>query len=441
VSARLKVTVTICLLACMWALSACGSSSPAGSGVSGGSGGGKAGSSLTVAVAYPSPPAAELAKFTKQTGITVHWVNVGWDDLQTKIVAASQAHTYFADVTDVDWSKVGEYQKLGWFYPLNPYFPVSSLAPQVPQLHTFIGNGQLMGMLMDSSFMVTTMNTKDLHKAGITAMPATLSQYDADLQKLHSSSAAPHPLNVPFQAQEGLSTYWYETTAAFGGHILTAAGKPAFTSPSSPGYRALAWMVQAYKSGLVPAGNLNIADVSSLETNMAHNNTASSLSEYSGDVGTIYNVPSNSAVVNQVAYIPTPSVGGTGPNLSNPDGIGIPKSAHNFKGALEFIRWFDSPQQQALWAGADGSKGAIVSFPLPMRTDSMQILAKATHGKDGISELSKLLSKSQPVFQNGAPPWYSQFSNAVYTNIHSAAAGQQSVASAISAIAQAVQSP
>lgn len=438
-SARLKVTFTICLLAgCLGVLSACGSSSPAGSGVSAGSGGGTKGSSIIVAVAYPSPPPSELAKFTKQTGVSVKWVNVGWDDLQTKIVAASQAHTYFADVTDVDWSKVGEYQKLGWFYPLDQYFPVSSLSSQVPQLHTFMSNGQLMAMPMDSSFMVTTMNTKDLHKAGISTMPTTLAQYTADLQKLKSAGVA-HPLNIPFQAQEGLSTYWYETTAAFGGHILTAAGKPAFTSPSSPGYKALAWMVSAYKSGLVPPGNLNIADVSSLETNMAHNQTASSLSEYSGDVGTIYNVPSSSSVIDQVEYIPTPSVTGPGTNLSNPDGIGIPKTTKNFKGALEFVRWFDSPQQQATWAGADGPKNAIVSFPLPMRNDSMAMVAKATQGKDGIPEMSKLLSHSQPVFQNGAPPWYSQFSNAVYTNIHSAASGQESVASAISAIAQAVQ--
>ena len=44
------------------------------------------------------------------------------------------------------------------------------------------------------------------------------------------------------------------------------------------------------------------------------------------------------------------------------------------------------------------------------------------------------------VFPAGAPPWYPNFSNAVYTNLHSAAAGQESVASAISAIASEVNS-
>ena len=75
---------------------------------------GTSSSSITVAVAYPSPPKALLAEFTKQTGIKVTWVNIGWDDLQTKIAASMTANSYFADVADVDWSKVGEYEKTGW---------------------------------------------------------------------------------------------------------------------------------------------------------------------------------------------------------------------------------------------------------------------------------------------------------------------------------------
>ena len=397
------------------------------------------GGSITVAVAYPSPPPALLQQFTKQTGVKVRWVNVGWDDLQSKIVAASTAHSYFADVTDVDWSKTGEYYKLHWFYPLNRYFPISTLSGQMPQLSSFVDNGQLVGIPMDASFMVSTMNTKQFTHAGVTKAPTTIAQYTADLQKLKSSGVNPHPLNIPLQAQEGLSTYWYETTAAFGGHVLTAQHKAAFTSPSSPGYKALAWIVHAYKSGLVPPGNINMADVASLTSNMAHGMTASSLSEYSGDLATIYDIPSNSSVVGQVKYVSTPTASGApAPNLGNPDGVGIPRAAHNVAGAVAFIKWLDKPSNQALWAGANGGKDAITGFPLPAQKNATAILASSLHGKSGIGDLSQLLRHSQPVFQNGAPPWYSQFSNAVYTNVHAAAAGQESVKAAISAIAQVV---
>ncbi len=284
------------------------------------------------------------------------------------------------------------------------------------------------------------MNVPDFKRAGITTVPTTIAQYTADLERLKKSGVNPHPLDIPLQAQEGLSTYWYETTAAFGGRVLTAQHKPAFTSPNSAGYKALAWIVHAYKSGLVPPGNINEADVAALENVMAHGITASALSEYSGDVATIYNNPSTSSVVGKVRYIATPSIHGITTNLSNPDGVGIPRTAHNVAGAVAFIKWLDAAHNQALWAGAQGGKSAIVIFPLPAKNSAMSTLNASLHGKDGIGELTQLLKHSQPVFQNGAPAWYAQFSNAVSSNIHQAASGQESVRAAINAIAQVVNS-
>ena len=203
---------------------ACGSSSGSGTSASPSSP-----KSITVAVAYPAPPKALLAQFTKQTGIKVTWVNIGWDDLQTKIAAAMSANTYFADAADVDWSKVGEYQKTGWFYPLNKYFNVASLKADMPQLNTFVSNKELMGVPFDSSFLVTTVNTKDFAKAGVTTMPTTLAGFTTALQKVGKANNIASPLDIQFATAEGLSTCWYQMTAAFGGQVLTAQDTPAFT--------------------------------------------------------------------------------------------------------------------------------------------------------------------------------------------------------------------
>jgi multiple sugar transport system substrate-binding protein len=390
-------------------------------------------------VAFPSPPAAALRSFTRQTGITVHWVNVGWDDLQTKITASAAAKSYFADVTDVDWSKVGEYYDLKWFYPLNRYFSLPALEGQDPQISSFVDHGEIMGVPMDASFLVTTVNQADFHRAGITSNPTNFAQYAADLKRLQTTHVSAHPLDIPLSAQEGLSTYWYELTGAFGGHVLNSSYKPAFTSPSSPGYKALAWIVSAYKDGLIPPGNIDTADVAAIEGEMAHNQTASAFSEYSGDVATVYDVKSTSSVVGQVEYIPTPGLNGPGPNLSEPDGVGIPRTAANVKGAVEFIKWLDGVDNQAMWAGAKGGRDVIEGFPLPVSNASMELLTSSVKG-EGTSELAALLKHSAPVFPGGAPPWYAQFSNAVYTNIHGAAAGQESVPAAIAAIAQVANS-
>src|SRR5580693_8568963 len=416
---------------------ACGSSSSGSSAASGSSG---SSSSITVAVAYPAPPKALLAQFTAQTGIKVTWVNIGWDDLQTKIAAAAAANTYFADAADVDWSKVGEYQKTGWFYPLNSYFNVASLRADMPQLNTFVSDNELMGMPFDSSFLVTTVNTKDFAKAGITTMPATLAEFTADLHKVGQANGMASPLDIHLAAAEGLSTCWYQVTAAFGGQVLTAQDNPAFTSPSSPGYQAMTWMVNAYKSGLVAKGNINTTDYDGFTTEMAKNRVAATMCDYSGSLASIYNVPSSSSVVNQTAYEPTPGSTAAGMNVANPDGIGIPRNAKNVAGAVKFIQWFTNTENQAIWGGLKGASDVVSTFPMPARLSSFGLLAKA--GDIGqASELAAILkAHAKAPFPNGAPPWYAQFSNAVQTNIHEAAAGQESVQQAVTAIASEVQS-
>ncbi len=411
---------------------ACGSSSSAPSTTS------SASSSITVAVAYPAPPKALLDEFTKQTGIKVTWVNIGWDDLQTKIAAAASANTYFADAADVDWSKVGEYQRTGWFYPLNKYFDVASLRSDMPQLNTFISDNELMGMPFDSSFLVTTVNTKDFAKAGITTMPATLSAWTADLKKVGAANGMASPLDIHFATAEGLSTCWYQITSAFGGQVLTAQDSPAFTSPSSPGYQALAWMVNAYKSGLVPKANINETDYQGFTTEMARNRVAAEMCDYSGSVASIYNVPSTSSVVNDTEYIPTPGATGVGGNVANPDGIGIPKTAKNVAGAVKFIKWFTNTENQATWAGLQGAKDVVSTFPLPARLSSFNLMIKAGNIAQASQLATILKAHAKAPFPNGAPPWYVQFSAAVQTNIHEAAAGQETVQQAVSAIAAQV---
>jgi multiple sugar transport system substrate-binding protein len=399
-----------------------------------------AGQTITVAYASTPPPKNMLDQFKAQTGITVNWSNVGWDSLQTKITAAALAHAYLADVADVDWSRVGQYYRLKWFQPLNTYVDVSSLKRDVPQLSSFIDNGTLVGMPADSSFTVTTINMRDLRKAGVGTAPRTFAQYAADLKRLQSAHVAASPLDIPFAAAEGLSTYWYQMTAAFGGTMLDRSFHPLFTSSSSAGYRALAWMVDAYKSGLVPKANINMIDTQGMQSEMALGRVASVFSDYSGNVGSLYNVPGASKVIGDVQYVPTPGVNGPAPNLGNPDGLGIPAGAHNPGAAATFIRWFTDPTNQARWAGLDGSKNVIVGFPLPMRLSSFQMLTKAGKLDQGALLTDLLARHAQAAFPYGIPPWYTRFSAAVNTNIHSAAIGAESVSSAINAIAGTVNS-
>ena len=107
----------------------------------------------------------------------------------------------------------------------------------------------------------------------------------------------------------------------------------------------MTWMVNAYKSGLVPKGNINTTDYHGL-----HHRDG----EEPGRRGAVrllrqrrvhlQRAESSSSVVNQTEYIPTPGAAGVGTNVANPDGIGIPKTAKNVAGAVKFIKWFTKPR-------------------------------------------------------------------------------------------------
>ncbi len=421
------------LVAALAALALVAAGCGGGSGSSGGSSKTR-GVTITVALASDAPPKAVLGEFTKQTGIKVKWVNIDWDSLQTKISAAATAKTYFADATDVDWSRVGQLGKLGWFFPMDSYLDTKAMAADVPQLASFTSDGHVVGIPYDASFMVTTVNTEMFTKAGVNAAPQTMDDYTAALQKIKDKGVVKYPLNIPFAAAEGLSTYWYEATGAFGGTVLDKAGKPQFSEPSSAGYQAAKWMVDAIKNGLVPPGNINVSDSQGQQTLMAKGQVASTFSDYSGTVGTLYNVPDSSSVVGKVAYISTPGATGPAANLSNPDGIGIPKQAKYPEAAAKFIKWFTDPKQQIDFSGVNGPEKAFPSYPIPSHLSAVQVLTEK--GKlIGGDVLGPMLKGSKPVFEGGAPPWYPKFSNAVYTNLHAAATGSTSIDAAIKNIA------
>jgi multiple sugar transport system substrate-binding protein len=413
-------------------LAACG-----GSGAGGGSTAASTattGVTITVALASDAPPKASLDAFTKSTGITVKWTNIDWDSLQTKITAAATAKTYFADATDVDWSRVGQLDKLNAFYPMNDYVDTKALAADMPQLTSFTTRGHVVGIPYDASFDVTTINKKMFDQAGV-GRPKTMAEYTDALRQIQSKGVVQHPLDIPFAAAEGLSTYWYQATGAFGGTVLDAKGKPQFGDSQSPGYKAAQWMVDAFKSGLVPPGNINVTDSQGQQTLMAKGQVASIFGDYSGTVGSLYDIPTSSKVVHQVTYLPTPGVNGPGPNNSNPDGIGIPRAAKYPKAAAKFIEWFTSPENQADFAGLNGPEKALPAYALPSHVSVVDQLASKGKliGGDQLGDM--LRNSSRPIFEGGAPSWYPQFSRAVYTNLHSAAAGSQSVDAAVKAIA------
>ena len=92
---------------------------------------------------------------------------------------------------------------------------------------------------------------------------------------------------------------------------------------------------------------------------------------------------------------------------------------------MKFIQWFTNTENQATWAGLQGANNVVSTFPLPARLASFNLMVKAGNIAQAGKLATILQAHAQAPFPNGAPPWYVQFSAAVQTNIHEAAAGQE----------------
>ena len=144
--------------------------------------------------------------FTAKTGIKVNYSYIQWDNLRDQDRRGRRSPYVLRRRRRRRLVQGGGDYQTKWFLPLNKYFSPTALSSQYPQLASFVRNGKLLGMPSDASLLVTTVNTKDFAKAGITTMPTTLTQYTADLNKVKASGVVQHPLDVPFAAAEGLST-------------------------------------------------------------------------------------------------------------------------------------------------------------------------------------------------------------------------------------------
>ncbi|MFT4030387.1 MAG: extracellular solute-binding protein [Protaetiibacter sp.] len=399
------------------------------------------GEDVTITVMFPNvePPAAMIDEFTAETGIKINWSNVDFDSLMTKIAASGAANAYFADVAFFNFTNIQQYGKLNWFTPLDDYVEELSVdTADLGNLGSYTWEDQLLALPYDSAIGITTVNTDLFAKAGITELPTTLDEYTADLHTIKDAGVVENPLNVPFAAAEGLTACWIQMTAAFGGEsVLNEDGTPAFTDPSSPGYQAAEWLIDAIQEGLVPPGAINSTDMQGMQTLMAQGLAATSIYDYSGNISGLYNDPAQSTVVDQIQYLPVPGISGPAKSIIIADALGIPSSAKQPEAAAKFLQWFVSAETQVEFAGGGDAANAWGPQGIPSSLSAIETLNEAGKIPGGDVILDVLNNNTQPYLPYGAPEWYASFSSVVQTSLHGAAAGTMSLDDAITAMADA----
>lgn len=383
----------------------------------------------TISVLLPSPQDANMAAdFEKDTGIKLDLQTASWDDVSVKVSTALLAGTPPADVTEFDWSWTGQFAAAGWYMPLNDAIDAATL-DDIKGSALFKINGDVLAIPYTNDFRVMLVNKKHLTDAGVTEMPRTLDELVAAAKAIKAKGIVQYPIGLPLSATEGASTSWYLLTKAFGGDLFDKDMKPAFTTPDSVGYKAMAFEMMLLKEGLVDPASTGLKDSEINDTMFAKGLTSIMISGEPGRLGQ-YSDPAQSVVAGQVEAIPVATESGTTRSFGLLEGLGIPKNAEHPDAAKEFIKWMTSKQYQI----HNYSNGV-----LPTRTSALAELQDQGKLISGAALVAQAPTV-EPLFPNGAPTWYPQFSLAVNTSINSAAKGEITVDEAVKRIAEAVAS-
>ena len=355
-------------------------------------------------------PQEMLDSFTKQTGITVNLTIADWDAIRDKIAVAGAAKTYLADVAEFDWSWTGQYTKAGWFLPLENEFDKSLLDDLVTK-PAFTTDGHLYAIPYSNDFRIATYNSKMFTDAGIAAAPSTFDQLLTDMQTIKAKGIADNPLVMPLSPTESTTQSWYVVVAGMGGKLFDDNNVPQWTDPNSGAYKALQWLADAYKDGLVAPGALSPQPPP--EERFRAGQAAYMFNSGAGELA-IDNDPKQSQVAGQAVFGLIPG----GVTIGLPEGLGIMSTTKNKAASIKFINWWMQPDNQLKIYDQIGL--------LTCRSSVMSTLIsenKLSGGQIVLDQAKLMIS----LFPAGVPSWYSQFSIEAANIINAMAKGDITV--------------
>ena len=375
--------------------------------------GSKDSDSLSVMIPEWAVPSDNLLKeFTDSTGIKVSINQVAWDAIRDKIGIAASGGEASADVVEVDWSWVGEFDSADWLEPLKVD---DSLKTEMPTISSFSVGDKVLALPYSNDYRIAYYNTKHFEEAGIGEEPKTYDQIYEAVKTIKEKGIAEHPYPLVLTAEEKASTGLIWTAYTMNDKVFNDDNTLNEESVKA----ALKFYDKLIKEDLVDPAD-KTAD--GMETyRRITTGTASYLTGPTSYIGTVNNAE-KSQVVGEVAPILMPGKTGNAKHtMALPEALGITKFSKKKEEARKFIDWYTSADTQEKLNAELGN--------LPTRNS---VLAKLIDdGKienpGAMLEQAKLIASP---FPNGVPVYYNEMSNAIYNAVNGLATGSLDVDSA-----------
>ena len=361
----------------------------------------KEGAEITLMIPDWGAPTEEmLAEFKAETGITVKVLPTAWDDTKSKISIAAAGKKAAADVIEVDWSWVGEFQNAGWLEPLEVD---ETTQKDIPSVSYFKVGNQIYAVPYANGLRLAYINKDMLSKAGISEYPKTWTEAEAVFDKLKRNKITDYPMLFPLNAEE-------KTTTSFLTLAYTRNGK-VFNNDDTLNKKSALDTLQLIKK-YIDKGYINPASVSTpgIDTFRGINNAQGAFLIGPTSHITSTNDPKVSKVVGQITTIPAMAKDGSAKEtVTFTEAVGISAYSQNKEAAKKFIEWFSRPETQLKLNKAINN--------MPTRTSVIEEMVKNGTIKDpgSIIEQSKIVVSP---FPNGVPKYYTKMSTEIFNIIN-----------------------
>ncbi|MBV9846115.1 MAG: extracellular solute-binding protein [Kutzneria sp.] len=364
-----------------------------------------------------------LARFQRETGVSVSINLASWDEIHSRIGTAGIAEEAIGDVTEVDWSWIGQLTASGWYEPLDTALD-RAVRDDLRDNGAFTHDGHRYAACYSNDARIGVYNSEMFAEAGIAHPPATFEELASDLARIKALRVSEYPMALTLSATQGAATEWELLMVSMGGRLVDDSGRAAFRGSESAGYKALRFEVDAIKNGLAEPGSVSNNDQRT-DALLSSGRTAVQLAGYPGEL-TALNDPKQSTVLNQTAYFLEPGINGPGATFGLPEGLGIPVASRHKAAAAVFINWMMRPDNQRALFAATGQMPCGASA-------ASALLASGTVA--GGPVIQQQLARSVPLFANGCPGWFPSFTNEVAADVNAAATGNATVDEAIGRMA------
>lgn len=355
---------------------------------------------------WGAPSEEMLAEFEKETGIKVKLDIVSWDDIRDKISVAAGGKTAPADVVEVDWSWVGEFNSAGWLEPIE--MSKEDIA-DMPSIQSFMVDGKVTAVPYANDFRIAYYNTEHFKKAGIKDAPKTWDQLVNDAKIIKEKNIVKYPYTLPLSAEESSTTALFWMSFAKNGIVFNDDN----TLNKESVLDTLKLMDKMNKEGLINPINRTAKGMDTYK--QLTKGEASMLIGPSSFVSRV-NDEKESQVVGKVTPILLPGKDGNAPQtMALPEGIGVTKYSKNKESAEKFVKWYTSKDMQEKLRDKNNA--------IPTRTSVLEKLIK----EDKIKNSGAMLEESKLIkspFPNGVPKYYTEMSTAIFNAINKMANGE-----------------